>query len=67
MAAFVGAFLAGPVSDNFGRKKTMLMSITGVSIASIPISFLPNWQLLLGIFFHYALIYPHMICDILLI
>ena len=50
MAAFVGAFLAGPVSDNFGRKKTLFMSITAVSIASIPISFLPNWQLLLGIF-----------------
>ena len=49
MAAFVGAFLAGPVSDNFGRKKTLFMSITAVSIASMPIAFLPNWQLLLGI------------------
>jgi len=39
----IGSFLAGPLSDSFGRKKVITIAVFGYGLLTIPVFFAPNF------------------------
>ena len=49
-ATFIGAAIAGPISDYLGRKIALLIAIIGATCFGLVTAFVPSWQLFIFIF-----------------